>query len=114
MIRVPPRSTHSDTLVPYTTLFRSAGSAAVAIACGRGGRQLVTRNLPRIQTGCRTVTFGELGLRRPRRDVARVVGLGCIGHCRSEEHTSELQSLMRISYAVLCLKQKKTTQHHST
>src|SRR3546814_2257463 len=77
MIRRPPRSTRTDTLFPYTTLFRSLQ---------KGG--------PR-----RARHFRD----RRRSDRGR--------HPRSEEHTSELQSLMRISYAVFCLK-KKTTQRH--
>src|SRR3546814_7294739 len=89
MIRRPPRSTRTDTLCPYTTLFRSQGldlgHAAPRVRRGleppleRGGRSPFLRPLPRCY-------------RRP-------------GH-RSEEHTSELQSLMRISYAVFCLKKK--------
>src|SRR3546814_12062424 len=74
MRRRPPRSTRTDTLVPYTTLFRSPGSAPVR--CGPRGR------------------CGRHGAGRCRR------------RSRSEEHTSELQSLMRISYAVFCLKKK--------
>src|SRR3546814_6277148 len=107
MIRRPPRSTRTDTLFPYTTLFRSAG----------GGVGLV----------------GELGLGHPADELrvdapgllaAVAAGLdGCVitagqalgqvplrladgAALRSEEHTSELQSLMRISYAVFCLKKK--------
>src|SRR3546814_6788701 len=72
MIRRPPRSTRTDTLFPYTTLFRSVAGAG-AEPHGRGDRHH----------------------RRAHR-------------ARSEEHTSELQSLMRISYAVFCLKKKKT------
>src|SRR3546814_3848866 len=79
MIRRPPRSTRTDTLFPYTTLFRSADARG---RHPRGG-------LPR-----RPDPLTE-SLRRAYR--------------RSEEHTSELQSLMRISYAVFCLKKKKTT-----
>src|SRR3546814_5770448 len=77
MIRRPPRSTRTDTLFPYTTLFRSRGSGHHSLhAVGQ---------------------FGELGL-------------GALhGLSRSEEHTSELQSLMRISYAVFCLKKNKST-----
>src|SRR3546814_9211967 len=75
MIRRPPRSTRTDTLFPYTTLFRSA------ISCARGRRG---------------------GFRRLTAPIGRV-GFGA---GRSEEHTSELQSLMRISYAVFCLKKK--------
>src|SRR3546814_6027639 len=73
MIRRPPRSTRTDTLFPYTTLFRSNDS------------------------GCRP---GSAGRRDWRRRLSR-----------SEEHTSELQSLMRISYAVFCLKKKITYTH---
>src|SRR3546814_1286688 len=80
MIRRPPRSTRTDTLFPYTTLFRSDRPAA----------NRDTHDLRRIR--------GDPDPRRDRR------GTGS----RSEEHTSELQSLMRISYAVFCLKKKKT------
>src|SRR3546814_4878490 len=83
MIRRPPRSTRTDTLFPYTTLFRSIRSD---LACRRrpGGR-------------------GERGDERPLSD--RLPRSGAL--IRSEEHTSELQSLMRISYAVFCLKKKR-------
>src|SRR3546814_7209172 len=81
MILRPPRSTRTDTLFPYTTLFRSVD---------RRGVEIVDLDI-----GIRAHGMGE----RP-----------CIlGELRSEEHTSELQSLMRISYAVFCLK-KKTIQ----
>src|SRR3546814_21174520 len=74
MIRRPPRSTRTDTLFPYTTLFRSSpGSTS-------------TRSTP---LPCGGLRFGPP-----------------LGRPRSEEHTSELQSLMRISYAVFCLKKK--------
>src|SRR3546814_7005169 len=81
MIRRPPRSTRTDTLFPYTTLFRSLG--LLGERCRRDQR-----------LGARQ----DLG---PPRNLERLVGE------RSEEHTSELQSLMRISYAVFCLKKKK-------
>src|SRR3546814_9820972 len=81
MIRRPPRSTRTDTLFPYTTLFRSPRR------CHRGALE---RQRPR-----RPEHPGGRLRRRPR------------GATRSEEHTSELQSLMRISYAVFCLKKKK-------
>src|SRR3546814_3214523 len=77
MIRRPPRSTRTDTLFPYTTLFRSPGNRGRA-NCG---------------SSCPNRRSAHL-----RRATGR----------RSEEHTSELQSLMRISYAVFCLKKKKT------
>src|SRR3546814_9408340 len=88
MIRRPPRSTRTDTRFPYTTLFRSLGRAGPAPDAGRDPRAI-----------------------RPDRaqgplDRARHAALGGSPE-RSEEHTSELQSLMRISYAVFCLKKKK-------
>src|SRR3546814_10323301 len=84
MIRRPPRSTRTDTLFPYTTLFRSPA--------GRFPRPSNSR--------CRRLRRALQG----RRSAAAMRGLSE----RSEEHTSELQSLMRISYAVFCLKKKKT------
>src|SRR3546814_1075800 len=106
MIRRPPRSTRTDTLVPYTTLFRSKPVSPPSSSDG---------------------TF------QPRRETGLHLRTGLVRRCRyinafpcrqepvlpfkpddkrSEEHTSELQSLMRISYAVFCLKKK--TQQHST
>src|SRR3546814_1429310 len=89
MIRRPPRSTRTDTLFPYTTLFRSRA------ACQ--SRQSVCVEL-RHPTGCQPAHIRVIGRlwASPNRPI------------RSEEHTSELQSLMRISYAVFCLKKKKT------
>src|SRR3546814_20562015 len=98
MIRLPPRSTRTDTLFPYTTLFRSdAVLRRLRLQGGFAGLGLldVTRNA---EQEARQSTDGQ---RRAGDDE------GC-RHRRSEEHTSELQSLMRISYAVFCL-QKKTT-----
>src|SRR3546814_6827192 len=100
MIRRPPISTRTDTLFPYTTLFRSPGEAGDGNITGRQmaahpyGPSL--RRLTRDQPADRHLG-GEL---RPAE----------IGDGRSEEHTSELQSLMRISYAVFCLKKKKEQQ----
>src|SRR3546814_7952563 len=96
MIRRPPRSTRTDTLFPYTTLFRS-----------RQGRR---PGLPlRFGFGLpgRFAADRVRGARRPRAANARLLQQGRI---RSEEHTSELQSLMRISYAVFCLKKKKNQE----
>src|SRR3546814_6542948 len=94
MIRRPPRSTRTDTLFPYTTLFRSAaplgGERDIAGADRRADQEAVGRNS-----------------RTPRAGQGQSVSH--TGFLRSEEHTSELQSLMRISYAVFCLKKKKTT-----
>src|SRR3546814_5214296 len=92
MIRRPPRSTRTDTLFPYTTLFRSRGQVARLID---QHRRLV------LQRGDLIVDL--LQRARRRQQVLRIVGRVV----RSEEHTSELQSLMRISYAVFCLKKKK-------
>src|SRR3546814_4446953 len=93
MIRRPPRSTRTDTLFPYTTLFRSRRGAHHLRGRGRRPGQLRPRGqlLPHQARRPRPVPQGRAG----RRGV------------RSEEHTSELQSLMRISYAVFCLKKKK-------
>src|SRR3546814_4595659 len=88
MIRRPPRSTRTDTLFPYTTLFRSA------CASGRP-RARHPRSFRRYLRHRR----GWLRAQARRDDLRKI--------CRSEEHTSELQSLMRISYAVFCLKKKK-------
>src|SRR3546814_5621101 len=111
MIRRPPRSTRTDTLFPYTTLFRSydikfAPMKALSLMpvssdAGEGAEAITYRS------------FEETGMARiissyaddlPRADVR---GMEFI---RSEEHTSELQSLMRISYAVFCLKKKTENQ----
>src|SRR3546814_3667269 len=83
MIRRPPRSTRTDTLFPYTTLFRS------------GIRRQLVRLDAALDASCCA-----------GRDLPRAGGDADPEH-RSEEHTSELQSLMRISYAVFCLKKKK-------
>src|SRR3546814_1251018 len=87
MIRRPPRSTRTDTLFPYTTLFRSVGKPT-------------TKEQPMQNAKLLTIALA-------------LTGLGFLGAgttFRSEEHTSELQSLMRISYAVFCLKKKN--QNH--
>src|SRR3546814_2706272 len=109
MIRRPPRSTRTDTLFPYTTLFRSDKlRKLLPVPCVAGlapfGGEIVL------------VPPFEFGLRRQRHP-ARLTAADQIathGDKRSEEHTSELQSLMRISYAVFCLKKKTstTTKHH--
>src|SRR3546814_5105996 len=102
MTRRPPRSTLTDTLFPYPTLFRSPlivdGPSATAVLVLRGWLPRPPspqQGLPAIPTPVdRQTISGELLERVPR---------------RSEEHTSELQSLMRISYAVFCLKKKNNT-----
>src|SRR3546814_5342875 len=93
MIRRPPRSTRTDTLFPYTTLFRSYGDR-------RGVEQRPGKLLHRPSPNHFSLWIGGQAWLR--------VSASPFG--RSEEHTSELQSLMRISYAVFCLK-KKTNNH---
>src|SRR3546814_8655512 len=99
MIRRPPRSTRTDTLFPYTTLFRSGDPLDL-----RPGKVA----LPPLRTSRRLDVDAARQTHAvalsPRR-VCRVSGPRS-EHRRSEEHTSELQSLMRISYAVFCLKKK--------
>src|SRR3546814_7658119 len=95
MIRRPPRSTRTDTLVPYTTLFRSREQLP------RGEKEDRDSWLP--PTPEPSGTF--VRQRHLTCDIRRYQE--CRNDCRSEEHTSELQSLMRISYAVFCLKKKK-------
>src|SRR3546814_10229508 len=100
MIRRPPRSTRTDTLFPYTTLFRSAVPAPAA----RGGASPRTAQHALLRDGrCRARPRDRALYRRHPRPVPQ--GIAVTG-LRSEEHTSELQSLMRISYAVFCLKKK--------
>src|SRR3546814_5215640 len=100
MIRRPPRSTRTDTLFPYTTLFRSPLHLQARVRDElRGRRENRLRD-------CRHASAPEFGGL-----LHRLQGPAEIRHrCRSEEHTSELQSLMRISYAVFCLKKKKPKQ----
>src|SRR3546814_3168141 len=101
MSRRPPRSTRTDTLFPYTTLFRSDG-------LGSGGarrRRLGDLRDPADHPGERR---GGTSARR-RAEPPRIAAPPVHSRTRSEEHTSELQSLMRISYAVFCLKNKTNT-----
>src|SRR3546814_4792179 len=98
MIRRPPRSTRTDTLFPYTTLFRSPRSPARGRWCTRPTRAGDGRPRPR-------PLLPSLRRRSVRPDRGSTAGPG-----RSEEHTSELQSLMRISYAVFRLNKKKKQQ----
>src|SRR3546814_10243973 len=97
MIRRPPRSTRTDTLFPYTTLFRSEIMPPFRNAMRLVDRE--QRGRPRLHQRAEALARRALG-----RDIEKVEFAVAI---RSEEHTSELQSLMRISYAVFCLKKKK-------
>src|SRR3546814_2139922 len=114
MIRRPPRSTRTDTLFPYTTLFRSPDQPRAGDGARSSGQTFRQRHVGL------ALGRGACGALRPRpaeppADAERAVQLQRGGgRRRSEEHTSELQSLMRISYAVFCLKKKKKVQHMST
>src|SRR3546814_9544127 len=115
MRRRPPISTRTDTLFPYTTLFRSPAS----------GRRKPYAQQPSFRVAAAsTRSAHSLEHRHPNRhtifDLIENHGAGRIRHFRrkfpaprSEEHTSELQSLMRISYAVFCLKKKKKKRVHA-
>src|SRR3546814_4605260 len=93
MIRRPPRSTRTDTLFPYTTLFRSRLFIEINRYFGA---------FPKMRD--KNARFAV-----PRNAFGPAAACATIRRTRSEEHTSELQSLMRISYAVFCLKKKKHT-----
>src|SRR3546814_5984573 len=94
MIRRPPRSTRTDTLFPYTTLFRSAHPKVVAIG----------------ETGLDYFYAKDDNAWQQARFAAHIQA----ARTRSEEHTSELQSLMRISYAVFCLTKKTVNNLYTT
>src|SRR3546814_10297893 len=97
MIRRPPRSTRTDTLFPYTTLFRSFPPCRSSLPLtSRSGESQRNPYLAINEEAPIKEAIALMTERRLHRSV------------RSEEHTSELQSLMRISYAVFCLKKKKT------
>src|SRR3546814_5056693 len=104
MIRRPPRSTRTDTLFPYTTLFRSP-VATRSRAPAKTSKAPATRFRTAPTTDRRSSSDGQEPEKRRRRQPHRGAGAQQ-GNPRSEEHTSELQSLMRISYAVFCLKKK--------
>src|SRR3546814_8057581 len=111
MIRRPPRSTRTDTLFPYTTLFRSSARDPVGVQLGavaRDAARLVWHGRGVCGVRGQGVARGHGGGLALLRGAARQHGDGA-REIRSEEHTSELQSLMRISYAVFCLKKKKKT-----
>src|SRR3546814_5415231 len=116
MIRRPPRSTRTDTLFPYTTLFRSRGGKDVeaegdernlVAARRRGVRLIKADEIELVEDAARgRKLLGNLVLHRFPPGVESALATREQVVERSEEHTSELQSLMRISYAVFCLKKK--------
>src|SRR3546814_3727146 len=99
MIRRQPRSTRTDTLFPYTTLFRSQKAKVEVDSGERPDRNLVVGEIFQVCGYERSVKALDRALADGEPEIAKIGG-------RSEEHTSELQSLMRISYAVFCLKKK--------
>src|SRR3546814_1561303 len=113
MIRRPPRSTRTDTLFPYTTLFRSRSPEPVVAERVQQRIHVVPAHVAD-RRGQRALLNRVLEQRRQRGAVrhapAQARGSRLVGVDRSEEHTAELQSLMRISYAVFCLKNKHKTK----
>src|SRR3546814_9941155 len=112
MIRRPPRSTRTDTLFPYTTLFRSAPAPATHRRPTRAGCR------PPSAPAAKRPAVAEVPARPPPAPRARpappTAPPAAGRRARSEEHTSELQSLMRISYAVFCLKKKTISVEKTT
>src|SRR3546814_2140123 len=100
MIRRPPRSTRTDTLFPYTTLFRSADD--------RNRRDILVRHAAEVMREAEGRRARHLAVSGAAQELQIIFVDHADARCadRSEEHTSELQSLMRISYAVFCLKKK--------
>src|SRR3546814_10764701 len=120
MIRRPPRSTRTDTLFPYTTLFRSRGASSYsderltrwrAEAVGYKIRY-VPATLPDLLKSEEIISFeySRQGSSMPAIRLEQAESRLAYSRRRSEEHTSELQSLMRNSYAVFCLKKKNTNK----
>src|SRR3546814_6294330 len=119
IIRRPPRSTRTDTLFPYTTLFRSCPPSRYLRQGPAGAARCSRRHCHCVRTDLRRRKATSAQARQvPRSRKAHVHQCGSVRgvrrllgpvQLRSEEHTSELQSLMRISYAVFCLKKKKKT-----
>src|SRR3546814_3361213 len=113
MIRRPPRSTRTDTLCPYTTLFRSAGLGGGLVERKAALARVARPDADTRHADERALLFLQYGLVHRRASERRGLSVAYRQRFRvpllprSEEHTSELQSLMRISYAVFCSKKKK-------
>src|SRR3546814_10046744 len=114
MIRRPPRSTRTDTLFPYTTLFRSR------LLAGQFADLHYARKLPRYQIWCQAFSCYRVQMHQrlfkaavlEKQNAQLKIYTLEVPPTRSEEHTSELQSLMSNSYAVFCLKKKKKERHN--
>src|SRR3546814_4613240 len=116
MIRRPPRSTRTDTLFPYTTLFRSFTNSATPSRSMVRWSKAVEQPAKCSLNDCAVPDHSAVSASHVLLTRANVRNISLPSHgARSEEHTSELQSLMRISYAVFCLKKKnkqqQTTDH---
>src|SRR3546814_3310409 len=112
MIRRPPRSTRTDTLFPYTTLFRSPALLRTALRDAAGPAAADDPAVVLLSQGPDDSAWFEHRMLAEEMGVPLVRSTDLLVDDRSEEHTSELQSLMRISYAVFCLKKKKHTLPH--
>src|SRR3546814_2904436 len=107
MIRRPPRYTRTDTLFPYTTLFRSAAAFLQEEQLAKAALALASKEINAVDDAMDEMLEAQRAtLAAPTNERKKAVHAA---H-RSEEHTSELQSLMRISYAVFCLKKKNKKQ----
>src|SRR3546814_7680244 len=115
MSRRPPRSTLTDTLFPYTTLFRSAAAIIIQSAFATTGQRCTAARRLIVKSSLYDAVVGEVKAIADRIIFGAPFDepapfMGPVIDNRSEEHTSELQSLMRISYAVFCLKKKNITK----
>src|SRR3546814_7885042 len=108
MIRRPPRSTRTDTLFPYTTLVRSTVEAGAFIKKDSIGVSPLHRNVKNLTVSNATAYVDYVAICSAIVRTNTLESVGLMDERRSEEHTSELQSLMRTSYAVFCLKKKQT------
>src|SRR3546814_1004811 len=116
MVRRPPVSTRTDTRLPYTTLFRSAAekiAAAKKAAEAKKAKAEPARFWVQVAGGANEAMLARAFARVVDKAPALMKGKQGWWTPRSEEHTSELQSLMRISYAVFCLKKKNTTERYT-